>query len=143
MLFAEENSIIKKSLLFAFCFLAFSFLSLWQTACYSSAVKPKIEKVVPQPRPANQPRIMLFGDSLTYGFGLENHETESFPALLQARLDAEDYNYEVINAGNASDAFCSLRESKFSCLNSAQTILSAVRLRQRILNETCKKFFRK
>lgn len=72
-------------------------------SCETKIEKPKVEKPTPKPRPANQPRIMLFGDSLTAGFGLENLETESFPALLQARLDAEDYNYEVINAGSNGD----------------------------------------
>ena len=44
-----------------------------------------------------RPKIVAFGDSLTAGFGLT--ETESYPYLLQQRLDADGYDYEVINAG--------------------------------------------
>jgi len=48
-----------------------------------------------------EPKIVAFGDSLTAGFGLE--ETESYPYLLQQKLNAEGYNYEVVNAGVSGD----------------------------------------
>ena len=48
-----------------------------------------------------KPKIVAFGDSLTAGFGLE--ETESYPYLLQQKLNAEGYNYEVVNAGVSGD----------------------------------------
>lgn len=47
------------------------------------------------------PKIVAFGDSLTAGFGLA--EPESYPYLLQQRLKADDYNYEVVNAGVSGD----------------------------------------
>ncbi|MEO6335025.1 MAG: arylesterase, partial [Pyrinomonadaceae bacterium] len=50
---------------------------------------------------SNRPKIIAFGDSLTAGFGLT--ERESYPYLLQARLNAEGYNYEVENAGVSGD----------------------------------------
>ncbi|MBX3244153.1 MAG: arylesterase [Acidobacteria bacterium] len=50
---------------------------------------------------ATRPKIIAFGDSLTAGFGLS--ETESYPYLLQQRLNAEGYNYEVVNAGVSGD----------------------------------------
>src|SRR5437764_12546585 len=46
---------------------------------------------------SNRPRIIAFGDSLTAGFGLA--EKESYPYLLQEKLKADGYNYEVVNAG--------------------------------------------
>ncbi len=46
---------------------------------------------------SNRPKIIAFGDSLTAGFGLA--EKESYPYLLQERLKADGYNYEVVNAG--------------------------------------------
>jgi acyl-CoA thioesterase I len=48
-----------------------------------------------------KPKIIAFGDSLTAGFGLQ--ENESYPYLLQQRLNAEGYNYEVVNAGVSGD----------------------------------------
>ncbi|MET0753049.1 MAG: arylesterase [Pyrinomonadaceae bacterium] len=44
-----------------------------------------------------KPKIVAFGDSLTAGFGLA--EKESYPYLLQKRLEADGYRYEVVNAG--------------------------------------------
>jgi len=48
-----------------------------------------------------RPKIVAFGDSLTAGFGLA--EPESYPYLLQQKLKAEGYNYEVVNAGVSGD----------------------------------------
>ena len=50
---------------------------------------------------ASRPKIIAFGDSLTAGFGLS--EKESYPYLLQQRLNADGFNYEVINAGVSGD----------------------------------------
>ncbi|HTH50471.1 MAG TPA: arylesterase, partial [Pyrinomonadaceae bacterium] len=49
------------------------------------------------PSTGNKPKIIAFGDSLTAGFGLA--EKESYPYLLQQKLIADGYDYEVINAG--------------------------------------------
>ncbi len=48
-----------------------------------------------------RPKIVALGDSLTAGLGLV--ETESFPGLLQAQIDADGYEFEVINAGVSGD----------------------------------------
>src|SRR6266508_858624 len=48
-----------------------------------------------------RPIIVAFGDSLTAGFGL--HEDQSFPKLLQRKLDEREYPYRVVNAGVAGD----------------------------------------
>jgi acyl-CoA thioesterase-1 len=50
---------------------------------------------------ASRPRIVFLGDSLTAGLGLPRES--SVPSLIQARLDAEDYRYEVVNAGVSGD----------------------------------------
>ena len=42
-------------------------------------------------------KIVAFGDSLTAGFGLT--EKESYPYLLQEKLKADGFDYEVVNAG--------------------------------------------
>jgi acyl-CoA thioesterase I len=53
------------------------------------------------PVTANLPKIIAFGDSLTAGFGLT--EKESYPYLLQQRLTADGFQYEVVNAGVSGD----------------------------------------
>src|SRR5438105_2332209 len=52
-------------------------------------------------RPAISPKIIALGDSLTAGFGLT--EKESYPYLLQQKLNADGYDYEVVNAGVSGD----------------------------------------
>ena len=47
------------------------------------------------------PRIVFLGDSLTAGLGLELQQ--SIPSLLQSRLEAEGYQYVVVNAGVSGD----------------------------------------
>ena len=46
-------------------------------------------------------RIVFLGDSLTAGLGLPREE--AVPSLIQERLDAEGYAYEVVNAGVSGD----------------------------------------
>jgi acyl-CoA thioesterase-1 len=41
--------------------------------------------------------IVAVGDSLTAGYGLD--ESESYPALLEQKLQAAGYRYRVVNAG--------------------------------------------
>lgn len=48
-----------------------------------------------------RPRIVALGDSLTAGYGLL--ESQSYPALLQEHIDAEGYEFEVVNAGVSGD----------------------------------------
>ena len=47
--------------------------------------------------------ILFFGDSLTAGYGLPNHKTESFPALIQQKIDVEGLPYHCINGGLSGD----------------------------------------
>ncbi len=50
---------------------------------------------------SDRPRIVVLGDSLTAGLGLQ--VDEAFPAVLQRRLHEAGYAYEVINAGVSGD----------------------------------------
>jgi acyl-CoA thioesterase I len=52
-------------------------------------------------KPATLPRIVFLGDSLTAGYGLAREQ--SVPSLIQAHLNKEGYEYEVINAGVSGD----------------------------------------
>lgn len=47
--------------------------------------------------------ILFFGDSLTAGYGLGNALEESFPALIQQKINQEQLDYKVINAGISGD----------------------------------------
>lgn len=45
--------------------------------------------------------ITAYGDSLTAGYGLSSEQ--SYPSLLQRKLDKEGYKYKVVNAGLSGD----------------------------------------
>jgi acyl-CoA thioesterase-1 len=84
-------------------FLVLSLLLLAACGTQSAGLrnqKPKDAAKAPATS-SDKPKIVAFGDSLTAGFGLS--EKESYPFLLQQRLNAEGYNYEVINAGVSGD----------------------------------------
>lgn len=91
------QSIIRFSLAISFICLMLGF-----SACDVSVaekIKPAhINKPLIKPNIENdKPKIVAFGDSLTAGFGLS--EKESYPYLLQEKLNSEGFDYEVINAG--------------------------------------------
>ena len=46
--------------------------------------------------PADEPTILIFGDSLSAGFGID--VDQSWAALLQERLESQGYEYRVVNA---------------------------------------------
>jgi acyl-CoA thioesterase I len=84
-----------------------AFLAL--AACSRDAA-PKSEAPPPAPAASRAPasiedsglpRIVVLGDSLTAGLGLL--ETQAYPALLQQKLNAEGYKWEVVNAGVSGD----------------------------------------
>lgn len=50
-----------------------------------------------------QKTIVFFGDSLTAGYGLDDHVTSAFPGLIQQKVDAENLPYRVVNAGLSGD----------------------------------------
>jgi len=48
---------------------------------------------------ARERTLVFFGDSLTAGFGLPDPDTQSYPALVQAKIDASHLPWHVVNAG--------------------------------------------
>src|SRR5690349_18585013 len=48
-----------------------------------------------------RPKIVCLGDSLTAGLGLP--EAESYPSLLQKKIDEHGLRFEVVNAGVSGD----------------------------------------
>jgi acyl-CoA thioesterase I len=79
----------------------------WIAVACTAAEAPATNDRTPEPaattevRPADRPKIVILGDSLTAGYGLD--KPQSFPSLLQQRLDAEGQKYEVVNAGVSGD----------------------------------------
>jgi acyl-CoA thioesterase-1 len=73
------------------------------TACRATAPKEASPASPAAPaKPAKSlPKIVAFGDSLTAGLGLP--QSASYPALLQKKLDADGFAYEVVNAGVSGD----------------------------------------
>ena len=71
----------------------------------TSAPAPSLAPVaaVPADKTAGRSaaRIIFLGDSLTAGLGLDIGQ--SFPALIQTRIDAGAYPYEIVNAGVSGD----------------------------------------
>jgi acyl-CoA thioesterase-1 len=54
-----------------------------------------------QPERRTPPRIVVLGDSLTSGLGL--NITDAYPSLLQQKLKAKGLDFEVVNAGVSGD----------------------------------------
>lgn len=93
-----------KSKICSVCVLVIAMVAVFMTGCEaerpargSAANKPLVTPELT----SNSPKIIAFGDSLTAGFGLA--ETESYPYLLQQRLKADGFDYEVVNAGVSGD----------------------------------------
>ncbi len=55
--------------------------------------------LAPAAGPAAARTIVFFGDSLTAGYGLPDPDLQSYPAQIQARIDAEHLPWHVVNAG--------------------------------------------
>lgn len=83
--------------------ISFIFLAILLSSC-AAARRPANIDAKPLATPnvrTDRPKIIALGDSLTAGFGLT--EKESYPYLLQEKLKADGYDYEVINAGVSGD----------------------------------------
>jgi len=50
---------------------------------------------------AQEKQILIFGDSIAAGYGLE--EEEAFPALIQSKIDSIGLEYRVVNAGSSGE----------------------------------------
>jgi acyl-CoA thioesterase-1 len=90
-----------------FAVLGFIYLAALIASCGgasgSKAVdRSQAEKPLATPEiSTGRPKIVALGDSLTAGFGLT--ENESYPYLLQQKILADGFDYEVVNAGVSGD----------------------------------------
>jgi acyl-CoA thioesterase I len=67
----------------------------------AAAAAPASPAAPAAPRDSGRPKIVVLGDSLTAGLGLQ--QSQAFPALLQKKLDDGHYEWEVVNAGISGD----------------------------------------
>jgi acyl-CoA thioesterase I len=67
----------------------------------AAASQPAASQPVSETGEPQRPRVVILGDSLTAGLGLL--ESQSFPAVLQKKVDADGYKFEVVNAGVSGD----------------------------------------
>jgi acyl-CoA thioesterase-1 len=58
----------------------------------------KSEKAETKEAPAANKNILVFGDSLTAGYGLDD-ASESYPSVLQTKIDSAKLPYTIINGG--------------------------------------------
>ena len=103
MLFLPRVSCVKGAL--AVCLLAA--LCVAPAACNHEKEQPSAPPAgTPADAPTSRtdderPKIVVLGDSLTAGLGLL--ETQSYPHLLQEKIDRDGFQYEVVNAGVSGD----------------------------------------
>jgi acyl-CoA thioesterase I len=75
-------------------------------ACSGPKPSPAESKETPTPGvsprpPGDRPVLVVFGDSLSAGYGLE--VGQSFPDVMQKKLTAAGYSWEVVNLGISGD----------------------------------------
>lgn len=84
-------------------FLKFSFVALFLLvlSCKSDTAKEEKKEdteTTEKVKTNAKKRIVVFGDSLTAGYGLEDIE-DAFPGVLQSTIDSLGLNYVVVNSG--------------------------------------------
>lgn len=100
--FTDAKSVNRLPLLFLLGAFLLAFPSACRKADSAAEFNGDPQKQLVQPKlAARRPKVVAFGDSLTAGFGLL--ETESYPYLLQQKIDADGFDYEVVNAGVSGD----------------------------------------
>lgn len=62
--------------------------------------------------------ILFFGNSITAGYGLPNPSVQSFPGIIQKKIDSLNLNYKVINAGLSGETTAGGRHSILGHLRS-------------------------
>ena len=98
----KNTHIISHSIFLKFCYFSIIILLV---SCKADAKKTTTKKEVTTnvvstktENTTNKKRIVVFGDSLTAGYGLEDVE-DAYPGLLQQKIDSLQLGYTVINSG--------------------------------------------
>lgn len=98
----KNTHIISHSIFLKFCYFS---LIIILFSCKTDAKKTTTKKEfttnvvsTKTENTTNNKRIVVFGDSLTAGYGLEDVE-DAYPGLLQQKIDSLQLGYTVINSG--------------------------------------------
>lgn len=76
-------------------------LSLLAAVCLINPCISRAEETAPSTSDSARKTIVVLGDSLAAGFGLD--PSEAFPALLQNKINDSHLNFTVVNAGVSGD----------------------------------------
>ena len=103
--FYNPSSILRQIMVFTFLFL----MTFLITSCKGDNKNQKSENIevvnsetMDESLKAKTKKVIMFyGNSLTAGYRLE--ESESFPSLIEDKIDSLKMNYSVINAGLSGD----------------------------------------
>jgi acyl-CoA thioesterase-1 len=76
-------------------------LTLWLLALGTSAQPAPAQSEVSPPVNTNRPAVLVLGDSLAAGYGVDPNE--AYPALLQKKMDEAGLNFTVVNGGVSGD----------------------------------------
>jgi acyl-CoA thioesterase-1 len=93
-----ETMIFNKIKVFVCGICVLSLTACGENSPSSQAESAQVQTAESAEKPSSSDKVIIFfGNSLSAGYGVESHE--SFPALVQARIDSLGYPYKVVNAG--------------------------------------------
>jgi acyl-CoA thioesterase-1 len=121
----SQNRRVFKAVPLAVCLLLAAAGACGRTGGEATAGSQPKGDAVSTPAADRRPRVVVLGDSLTAGLGLT--PTDSFPAILQRRIDAAGLSFQVVNAGVSGDTSAGgLRRLDWSLEDGARVLVVAL-----------------
>lgn len=98
---------MSRLLIFCYILVCFLLVSCGEKASENTTVSESetLKNETDTPVANTQKTILFFGTSLTAGLGVDIEE--AYPALIQQKIDAEQLNYTVVNAGLSGETTAS------------------------------------
>jgi len=105
LILTKKNPCLSKQLMFCY-FLTFLLLGCGgKTSEKKVKEESRVEEQVDSVVNDSEKKILFFGDSLTAGYGLEMGQ--SYPSIIQQKIDSLGLDYQVINAGLSGETTAS------------------------------------
>jgi acyl-CoA thioesterase-1 len=96
-----------------------------QTSNQEGSAEGRRDTSIAAAEPTSRPRIVILGDSVTAGLGLP--ADAAFPTLIQERVDAHGWPFEVVNAGVSGDTSAAgLRRLEWSLEGDVRVLVVAL-----------------